>query len=175
MSSERQRQANRNNARLSTGPRTSEGKLRARRNVLRHGLATKPTMSSHVERIARAICRESANQLQHEEARNIAESQLLVQTVRAARMAAVRRALVGSPALKQHVADADELSQEDGQTPSQEGSRLEIDDLIALQRALTEMSRYDRYERRALSRRQRAIRSFDATSILGVRATPRQR
>ena len=36
------------------------------------------------------------------------------------------------------------------------------------QRALAEMARYSRYERRALSRRQRAIRTFVATSILGT-------
>jgi len=37
----------------------------------------------------------------------------------------------------------------------------------AFQRALAEMARYGRYERRALSRRQRAIRTFVATSIVG--------
>jgi hypothetical protein len=38
----------------------------------------------------------------------------------------------------------------------------------AFQRALDEVARYGRYERRALSRRQRAIRTFVATSILGT-------
>jgi hypothetical protein len=38
MTSLRQLQANRQNARSSTGPRTDEGKRRSRRNALRHGL-----------------------------------------------------------------------------------------------------------------------------------------
>jgi hypothetical protein len=39
MASERQIAANRRNALRSTGPRTQRGKLRSRRNALRHGLA----------------------------------------------------------------------------------------------------------------------------------------
>jgi hypothetical protein len=39
MTSERQLAANRANARLSTGPRSDAGKLRSRRNAVRHGLA----------------------------------------------------------------------------------------------------------------------------------------
>src|SRR6266702_799820 len=38
MTSLRQLEANRQNARRSTGPRTDEGKLQSRRNALRHGL-----------------------------------------------------------------------------------------------------------------------------------------
>jgi hypothetical protein len=39
MTSLRQIEANRRNARLSTGPITEEGKKKSRRNALRHGLA----------------------------------------------------------------------------------------------------------------------------------------
>jgi len=41
MSSAAQIEANRRNSRLSTGPRTDEGKAAARRNALRHGLAAR--------------------------------------------------------------------------------------------------------------------------------------
>jgi hypothetical protein len=39
MASERQIEANRNNAKRSTGPRTTSGKIRSSRNALRHGLS----------------------------------------------------------------------------------------------------------------------------------------
>jgi hypothetical protein len=38
MTSLRRLEANRENARRSTGPRTEEGKRRSRRNAVRHGL-----------------------------------------------------------------------------------------------------------------------------------------
>jgi hypothetical protein len=42
MASEKQIAANRRNALKSTGPRTQEGKVRARMNALRHGFASAP-------------------------------------------------------------------------------------------------------------------------------------
>jgi len=42
------------------------------------------------------------------------------------------------------------------------------DDMDALLRALPERVRLERYERRALSRRNRAIRRFEAISVVSV-------
>src|SRR5690242_18763427 len=39
MSSDKQKSANRENARKSTGPKSKEGKAKSRRNSLKHGLA----------------------------------------------------------------------------------------------------------------------------------------
>jgi hypothetical protein len=173
MPSIRKREANRNNAKRSTGPRTAQGKLSAKRNALRHGLAAQPALSPQIERMARAICGMGASRLQYEDALNIAESQFLVQAVRIARIAAIKRARTVTPTPKQQ---ACELPPEGGsQTASEESSPEIDDDVTAFEHALAKMTRYDRYERRALSRRKRAIRRFVATSILGVRPTRRQR
>src|SRR5438874_6248280 len=52
--------ANRRNAQRSTGPRTALGKVRVRRNALRHGFAAVVVgdlgVATEVDRVAAAIC-----------------------------------------------------------------------------------------------------------------------
>jgi hypothetical protein len=61
VTSERKREANRRNARASTGPRTAAGKARVAHNARRHGLnvavALDPALAADAEALARAICR----------------------------------------------------------------------------------------------------------------------
>ena len=52
MISAKQLQANRNNARLSTGPRTEQGRNRSRMNALRHGLTGQVTTMTDEDRAA---------------------------------------------------------------------------------------------------------------------------
>jgi hypothetical protein len=59
MASERQRAANRANARNSTGPRSASGKKRASCNALKHGLNT-PMSGAAVTREIEALARQIA-------------------------------------------------------------------------------------------------------------------
>ena len=175
MASERRQQANQNNAMRSTGPRTARRKLRAKHNAQRHGLAMKQAALPEVQSMAKAICGKGASRLQYEEALNVAESQFILQAVRDARLATIKRMMITSPTPKEQVADSGEpVLEGDGQAGSEEQSSQE-NIVAAVVRALPELARYDRYERRALSRRRRAIRNFVATSILGTRPARRRR
>jgi hypothetical protein len=176
MTSERKLAANRVNAKRSTGPRTARGKSRASQNALRHGLATvslpNPASLPFIERMAKAICGDGATRLQYEQALNIAESEYIILMVRAARVTAIKRKM--RPAPKEQEMHLGQLPHENktAQTQSEEQPAPEMyDEVAAFQHALPEMTKYDRYERRALSRRLRAIRTFVASSILGA-ATP---
>jgi hypothetical protein len=94
MASEKKIAANRLNAKRSTGPRTSRGKSRARGNATRHGWAVAKhrhsMVSADVERMAKAICGEYATPALYEQAVIIAECEIVLLNLRAARVAAVK-------------------------------------------------------------------------------------
>ena len=98
MISERKIAANRENAKKSTGPRTARGRSRASRNALRHGLEGvnfgDSGLADEVERMAKAICKDGTDPFRFEQAIIIAESQILLARVRAARIAAISEPLV---------------------------------------------------------------------------------
>jgi hypothetical protein len=108
MASERRQQANQDNARRSTGPRTARGKLRAKLNAQRHGLATKQAALPKLQRMVKALCGKGASRLQYEEVLNVAESQFMLQAVRDARLAAIKRMVSAAPTSKEEVADSAE-------------------------------------------------------------------
>jgi hypothetical protein len=150
MASDRKIAANRRNSRRSSGPRTVAGKLTVSRNALRHGLAAATLRDSgiaaEVDRLATAIGSENADAAQREQALIIAESELTLLRVRAARTSIFQQMLLATGA-----ADAQEPS---GQ-------------LLGRQRAgvigrshIDQLRRLERYERRAFSRRQGAIRKL---------------
>jgi hypothetical protein len=151
MISDRKLQANRLNARRSTGPKTPTGRAIASRNARRHGLRipvlSDPALSAEVEAVARRIVdnvgisdRGALHLL--ELARPVAEAQVDLQRVRLLRGSLI----AGVPdLLDQFVARPDGLN--------------------GLHDFATRIRVVDRYERRTLSRRMSAIRDFEAACL----------
>jgi hypothetical protein len=158
MASDRKIAANRRNSRRSSGPRTVTGKLTVSRNALRHGLAAVTLRDSgiatEVDRLATAIAGEHADAAQREQALIIAESELTLLRVRAASTSIFQQMLLATGA-----ADAQEPSEQLlGRQPAGVIGRSHLDQL----------RRLDRYERRAFSTRQRAIRILLDVQLLEV-------
>lgn len=147
MTSARQISANRRNAQRSTGPRTAAGKQTIACNALRHGLAADlhrtPALIDELDRLANAIGGENAEAAQREQALIIAESEFALLRVRAVRTTLFERMLA--------TAENENLrkSSEQPDAPRQLGAGKTS--------LIDQLRRLERYERRSLSRRQRAI------------------
>jgi hypothetical protein len=164
MTSQCKIEANRRNARLSTGPRSLSGKARSARNARQHGFAvpiwSDPLLTQNAESLARVIAGPEASPRLMAAARRVAEAQAIV--------AKVRRYVV-----KAIEPGYDRLSffpQHGGVTVRPlTGKVLELlhgpSCLEKLAVVLKDVSKdaeaIDRYERRALSQLKFAIRDFD--------------
>jgi len=129
--------ANRRNARRSTGPRTAAGKRKvAAKNALRHGvtanLPADPAMGAVVRRIASVLAGPGASPARFALVMPIAEAQAELLRIRNARAALINL---------DTAANADRVTEAIGQL-------------------LTTLTRLDRYERRAMARRRRALCDF---------------
>jgi hypothetical protein len=152
MASERQIAANRRNAHKSTGPRSGAGKKRASRNAYRHGLTLSITSTAafakQLDNLVREIAGDTEDAIMLERARAAAQAELDLAQIRRAKVALIERASAlgeldqGRPTLPEPTA-----------MPSQEPDRS----TEAIRRALPELRKLDRYERRAAARRDRAL------------------
>jgi len=162
MSSEKQIEANRRNAQKSKGPRTATGKACASRNSRKHALCTisrnNPLYAPRIEAIARAICSEATNAELWEQALTIAECTTLLACARAEGIALIER-LLGGPCV--HFADTQGAGEAELGSSRCKPAPLR-DELEAMSLAARDLDRLERYERRALSRRKRAIETFMA-------------
>jgi hypothetical protein len=179
MASERQRAANRANARKSTGPRSDSGKKRASRNALKHGLTTPlsgAAVTREIEALARQIAGDPEDRLRMAAARDAAEAQLDLARVQRVGVAFIERtaafgrleqrklfrtvrdemAWMALSCLGVRLGNIQPKCAVDPlpPLPAEEPART----AEAVRRALPELLRLHRYERRAIARRDRAVR-----------------
>jgi hypothetical protein len=135
MTSDRKAASNRNNAQKSTGPRSEAGRWRSRRNAFRHGLAvaigTDPSFSKDIEALATILASCGNGQSVGEFARQAAEAEVDLLRIRKLR--------------------ASRLNAFHGNPEAVSKDYLELNESLA---------KLDRYERRAFSRRKRALRAM---------------
>ena len=157
MTSKERIAANQNNAKRSTGPRTQLGKSRSRANAVRHGLSsralTDAAFLSEADGLTKRIAREHGKQDNCFEARIVAEAELTILRVRIARATLLDLNAVTSAANAKRPESGQSVAPDPIPMPATSRPAVGLDDMAhAYLRALPDIMKLDRYERRALSR-----------------------
>jgi hypothetical protein len=154
MTSNRQVETNRHNASKSTGPRTPDGKARASQNARKHGLAMPLAESSRgsdeIEQLAHAILGKRADDDDFALARTSAEAELELLRIRGHKASLINAMVtaVRTEASKD-VSHAQDVKVEQPET---------FTETIAVAELIDRFRAFERYERRAFSRRKKAFR-----------------
>lgn len=159
--SARKIESNRRNALRSTGPRTQAGRRKASRNARKHGLAISvgedPSVSAEIDELARMLVPEATG-LKLALARELAEAELEVMRVRAARLNLIRFEAAKLDARLAAGEDANAPQDEKGRkAESRNKSELVGRAVLKVERQLFQLQRY---ERRAIGRRKRVVRAL---------------
>jgi hypothetical protein len=179
MATERQIAANQRNARKSTGPRTRAGKKRASRNSYRHGLsygvAAAAQCTKKVEALAQKIAGRGADAVTLEMTRSVARAEFELAQIRRIKVALIARMgefgefEVSNPLgtfrqIKRilNLIDRGLPWDINASAPPQIPSSEPEHSAEAMRRALPELLKLDRYERRATARRDCAMHQLAA-------------
>jgi hypothetical protein len=141
---------NQHNARANSGPKSATGKTRSSVNARRHGLAvpiwSDATLAAEATELAKHIAGAAASAGVMAHAIEVADAQIEVIRVRRWRLDLMR----------QHLSDLEDS----------DGPDLKCKKALIVADLAPRLQSLDRYERRAVSRRNRAIQSLDATRVL---------
>ena len=187
MATDRQIAANRRNAARSTGPKSSVGKKRSSQNSYRHGLSISADMNGDaetVEQLARKIA--GVNQFILQFARSAARAQLDLVRIRALKVAMIKHvsvlgalqpvspafAIIASIPHRDRIPELERLLFDQpmnwpkSKWPERIGPSgpMPVDQeergAEAVRRLAPELRKLDRYERRAIVRRDQALREI---------------
>jgi hypothetical protein len=141
MTSEAKIAANRHNATRSTGPRTAAGKARSRRNAFLHGLSVQRSSDDdfavQLDELTDKFAAMAA--VPREIARSAAEAQLEVTRVQRVKIETINR----------------NVRQQSNRTDDDLSDTVRVS--IAVVETISTLTAFDRYERRAISRRKKAL------------------